>query len=227
MEEPSTIIPLQTGLRKSTSINELYPSRATTSFVSRHSTANQSPNQKNYKALSPSETPLVPNESLLSGFYQLGSSEINSLSTMDEDIMLKTSPSHLVGFGFDAPNSFSTNINLTNPPSTSLSNQRGNTTGTVAKQSSPKRNIKGFSFLKGALGASALEVVTGTTQADILYRRVQTKDGEHLIIPVSDVHVCCNEYVVIIICSRFPLRIESSLLDQLLSHLGQRWPVVF
>ena len=208
-EEPSTIIPLQTGLRMSTSINELYPSRATTSFVTHHSTTLPSPAQLGNNALSPSETPCVPNEAMLAGYYQLGTSETHSLSTLDGDQMLRTSPSHLIGFGFDAPNnhhsSVNTNLNMnTNPPSTTHSYNRsqgglvsggvGGTGVTPSKQGSPKRNVKGFSFLKGTLGASALEVVTGTTQADILYRRVQTKDGEHLIIPVS--RICMYMYGV-------------------------------
>lgn len=62
-------------------------------------------------------------------------------------------------------------------------------TGADATQvsSSIKSRMKGFSFGKGTFSTGAMDTVTGTTNADLLYRRVKMADGAPLIYATSKV----------------------------------------
>lgn len=55
--------------------------------------------------------------------------------------------------------------------------------GSPVQRRKPTPDTPGFTFLRGPM-ATALTVVTGTTKADISYRRIQMPDGSATIMPV-------------------------------------------
>ena len=217
MEEESSIVTLETGTRKSTAVNELYPSREALSFAN-------SPSGLDSNALAGGNAPdeIPSEEQLLAGYLQYG-----SLDGGEQDPNM--TKQNMVGFNFEVDNSYSRNSIPHSPEKGYHAPEPVEDSMNVLSPVPARPASPGFKFLKGQLGPSALDVVTGTTQADISFRRVELSTGGPLIVPVS-IHprhcmlhnfMTCDLYHF-----RYLLPISSCPQDPSSLLLGALWLVV-
>lgn len=193
--DASNIVPLSTGMRHATSINELFPARTANAYTNSKSGQLFSANSgmRRTGMASASETNIAGDSNLLSGYLQLTDSEVNSLTTEGEvDIKEGQLDSvAVVGFGFERNGNVSAASLRSRPPSPELPAgtvlpARSALSPALPMRGSPKSSSQpGFSFQKGELGPNAIDVPNGSTDADKSFRRVAMEDGSHRIIPVS------------------------------------------
>lgn len=193
--DASNIMPLATGARNSTSINEMYPARAAGSYTAGYPAMSANSGMRKARTAASSEVNAGGDHNLLSGYLQLSDSDVNSLTT-EGDQALTTNQLNsvtVVGFGFEQngtltaasrsrPASPEMSVGNTMPARSTLSPMAQSRKSNIPKK---KPSSPGFSFQKGELGPNAIDVPNGSTDADKTYRRVAAEDGSYQIIPVS------------------------------------------
>lgn len=121
---------------------------------------------------------------------------IRNISLVSEEKNNSNDPNRLVvGWNEDLfpIDSFTSPIRV---QSASVSSRSLKSAGRLA--AAKKSREPGFKFLAGKMGPSAMDIVTGTTNADLHYRRIKSHEGEFKIVPFygKDISIPKNAVLV-------------------------------
>lgn len=92
---------------------------------------------------------------------------------------------HAMPHTHSAPAAMERSTSSSRAPTLANGKRPATTSQTHGRPPSSPSKVPGFSFLKGKLPPSAIDIVTGTTGADIHYRRVVLADGSTVIVPIN------------------------------------------
>lgn len=127
---------------------------------------------------STTSTRTISQQSRQNATRPLTSADATSIPTFFKHPPMKIKDIPQVSASYNSSNRLSSSSPTAQLDSPSMTHQK--------QQQHHNRSKAGFTFPKGKLPPSALDTVTGSTNADIHYRRVLTRDGAEVIMPVSN-----------------------------------------